>query len=166
AIATASLAQAATYTLTISPINGFNQAVSIGWTGAPASGGCTATPSSVTLTGSSASTVTVTATTTAASMHRFVPTVEPPSVAKGIFPWLLWLLATLTWTWAAISPHRKRRIRLGNLFLGVVLLLLALTTTLAGCSTGGSTGAQGGGSTLTFTGTASTVSHTVTVSLT
>jgi len=166
AIATASLAQAATYTLTISPINGFNQAVSIGCTGGPASVGCTATPSSVTLTGSSASTVTVTATTTAASMHRFVPTVEPPSVAKGIFPWLLWLLATLTWTWAAISPHRKRRIRLGNLFLGVVLLLLALTTTLAGCSTGGSTGAQGGGSTLTFTGTASTVSHTVTVSLT
>ena len=166
AIATASLGQAATYTLTISPINGFNQAVSIGCTGAPASVGCTATPSSVTLTGSSASTVTVTATTTAASIHRFVPTVEPPSVVKGILPWLLWLLATLTWTWAAISRHRKRRIRLGNLFLGVVLLLLALTTTLAGCSTGGSTGAQGGGSTLTLTGTASTVSHTVTVSLT
>lgn len=166
AIATAAAGQTATYTLTLSPLNGFNQAVSIGCSGAPSSVNCAATPGSVTLTGTSASTVTIAATNTAA-MHKFVPNAGPPSGAKRILPWLLWLLAIVTWTSAAISRNRKRQLRIGSLYFGAVLLLLALTTTVAGCSKGGGgTGTQGTSSTLTFAGTASTMSHSVTVSLT
>ncbi len=55
--------QSATYTLSVSPVGGFNQAVSLTCAGAPAGSNCSISPSSVTLSGSSAVNATVTVTT-------------------------------------------------------------------------------------------------------
>jgi hypothetical protein len=62
---TVSAGQSATYTLSVNPISGFNQAVSLSCTGAPSRATCSVSPTSLTPDGTNAATVTVTTTSRA-----------------------------------------------------------------------------------------------------
>jgi len=130
--ATVSAGQPASYTLSLTPLNGFNQAVSLSCNGAPTAAKCTVLPSSVTLDGSNTSTATVTVTTTAASMvgPGQGPSVMLPPLGNPVgMRWLVSLLAIITMvSWL----KAQRRVRLG--FAVMMLFVLAWTA----CSVGGS----------------------------
>jgi hypothetical protein len=130
--ATVSAGQSASYTLSLTPLNGFNQAVSLSCTRAPTAAACTISPSSVTLNGTSTSTATVTVTTTAASMvgPGQGPSVMLPPLGNPVeMRWLVWLLAIIT---MASWLKAQRRVRLG---LAVMMLFVLAWTA---CSVGGS----------------------------
>jgi hypothetical protein len=130
--ATVSAGQSASYTLSLTPLNGFNQAVSLSCSRVPTAATCTVLPSSVTLDGSNTSTATVTVTTTAASMvgPGQGPSVMLPPLGNPVkMRWLVWLLAIIT---MASWLKAQRRVRLG--FAVMMLFVLAWTA----CSVGGS----------------------------
>jgi len=130
--ATVSAGQSASYTLSLTPLNGFNQAVSLSCSRAPTAAACTISPSSVTLDGSNTSTATVIVTTTAASMvgPGQGPSVIPPPLGKPVV--LLWFAGLLVLITAASLWKAPRRVRLGF----AVMMLFVLTWTA--CSVGGS----------------------------
>jgi hypothetical protein len=94
----------ATFTITVTPTNGFNKAVLLSCpVGLPASATCVFSPSAVSLNGTANSTATLTITTTARSgappaSHRTVP----PGALPILFPLLLTLLLVL-----AASRYRR-----------------------------------------------------------
>jgi hypothetical protein len=169
--------QTATYTLSVTGEDGFNQSVNLACTGAPSEATCTASPNPVTA-GGSATSVTVTVTTTAPSASA--PRSRPLPPASPLSPGLrgLWMLALVL---AAMAWAVGRRSQAGMRQWKSTLVLLAagllLILALAGCG-----GGAGGGTTmsnpgtlpgtypLTVTGTAgsgsSTLSHSVTFMLT
>jgi hypothetical protein len=148
---------AASFTLTLNPVGGFTGAVSVSCSGAPPASACTASPSSVTLNGSSSASVTVQiATSTAGSVSG------PPTSRDGNrWVWLLLLQLTIAAA-VAIRLHRKR-------VLGIATATGLLF--IAGCGNGGGmSGAQkqatpSGTYTLTLTATAGTNTHSTTVQL-
>jgi hypothetical protein len=165
--ATLSVAQGAsgTVTATVTPSGGFNSAVALTCTGAPATVTCTPSPASLTPTdGKTAVTSTVMVTTTAASLvlpqssHRM-----PIQPLRQVIPVLL-ALGLLS-----LIPFIKRL----RVPVGVAAALLILVT-LAGC---GGSGGGGGGTTptggtpkgnytLTITGKSGGLTHSATVTLT
>jgi hypothetical protein len=130
--ATVSAGQSASYTLSLTPLNGFNQAVSLSCSRAPTAATCTVLPSSVTLDGSNTSTATVTVTTTAASMvgPGHGPSFIPPPLGNPVG--LLWFAGLLVLITAASLWKAPRRVRLG---LAVMMLFVLAWTA---CSVGGS----------------------------
>lgn len=134
--ATVTPGQSATYKVSLSPLGGFSQVVSLACSGAPSESGCTISPSSVTLSGSTASTATVTVTTTAASAGPpgldSSPRTRGPGSQRSPIIWLLTLSAL-----AAISLTGRRRRWLALVVAGgIVAFSLAC---------GGSGGGGGGG---------------------
>ncbi len=149
--------KSATYTLTVTPAGGFNQAVALTCSGAPVLSTCSISPSSVTLNGTSASTATVTVATTAPSMVP--PQLQPPRPGSGLrirLPWLALLAAVVTL--AALAAARRRRVSWLVPALAILVFLVVL-----GCAAGG--GTPKGVSTLTLKGTSGTLSHSTTVNL-
>jgi beta-propeller repeat-containing protein/centrosomal CEP192-like protein len=148
------------FTVTVTPVNGFNQAVALSCTGAPAMATCTPSPASVTSSdGTTAVTSTVTVSTTAPSV------VAPPSSTptsplsmRQVVPLLLALVLLL------LLPRTQRRgARLA--LAGAMVVFLAV----AGCGGGGHTktgGTPKGTSNLTITGTSGNLTHSATVTLT
>jgi hypothetical protein len=137
-----------TFNVTVTPIGGFNQAVTIACMGGPASTTCTPMQPSVIPDGVSAinDPVTVTSTSSVPSAPIQVP---PPSGRQIVLP--LMGLALIAMAYSA----RRFRKRMG--LAGAMLVAFAVT----GCSTGRPVMA-----TLTLTGTAGGVTHTTTVALT
>jgi len=91
--------QSATYTLTVTPRSGFNQAVALNCSGLPAASTCVITPASVTLVGTTPATATVTVQTT---VRAVLPPAAPVLRIIDPLPWdvlarLGWLLAWVTW---------------------------------------------------------------------
>ena len=141
--------QTANYTINVSPVGGFNQAVALTCSGSPAGSACSLSSSSVTLNGSSPASLTVSVTTIG---HSVAGAQASGSSRSGSefpiyfaicgFPGLL-LLST---------RFRKPGAGVARVFLGLASLGV-LSVTLVGC--GGSSG--GGGTpantyTLTVTG--------------
>jgi hypothetical protein len=129
---TISAGQSASYTLSVTPLNGFNQEVSLKCSGAPRAASCTVSPSSVTLDGLNTSVATVTVTTAAATMTGpgKAPKQIPPLLRdQSELRWWIWLLAMLVLAglWKA-----QRRAKLGL----ALLMLMGLAWTA--CSVGGS----------------------------
>jgi hypothetical protein len=146
--------------VTVTPAGGFNQAVALACTGAPANSTCTAAPPSVTpsdgVTPVSA-TVTV-ATTVPAFMTRPPGTSDPPVL---VWRKILLLLAFLLLLF--LARRQRFAVRLG------MAAAMAGLLALAGCSGGQHTPAGGtpkGSSTLTVTGTSGKLTSSATVSLT
>jgi hypothetical protein len=65
---TVAAGQSATYSLSISPLSGFNQSISLSCSGAPTAATCSVSPTSITFNGSNPATATVTVTTMARSL--------------------------------------------------------------------------------------------------
>ena len=175
---TVALGQVATYTLTVTPVNGFNQTVSLSCSGAPSLATCSVSPASTMLDGTNAANAKVTVTTMGATLLTPRRT-APPSFGPGSPNWLaiiLWLvlaagLATLI---SGRAPGPRRR--LAGMSLATALLVVILWASCGGGGGGGggggSPGTPAGSYTLTLTGTYTSTSggpnltHTATVKLT
>jgi hypothetical protein len=154
--------QTVTYTLTVTSVGGFNQAVVLACRGAPSLASCTLPPASVSPTGSVAATATATVTTTASTLAppRWP---EPPKFREGaerVAPLvLLLLLAGL-----GVAKATRLRLRLGS---ACVMGSVALWAGGGGMH---NLGTPPGTYTLTVTGTStsgpSTLTHNVTLTLT
>jgi hypothetical protein len=140
-----------TFTVTMTPLGGFNQAVGLACTGAPKHATCTLNPTSVT----AADGVTGQTSTATVATKGLLP--PPPSVRRPplSIPQIVPLLVALILVFCLLATRRVRT------RLGVVTVILILML-LAGC--GPST--PKGKYTLTITGTSGTVSKTAQVALT
>jgi uncharacterized repeat protein (TIGR03803 family) len=131
--------QAANYSITVSPLNGFNHTVELSCSGNPSSSTCTVTPSSVTGGG----TVSLAVVTTGTSAGLTQPAGGPPS--NGLFVFWVALsgtlgLALLLRRGNGLSEWRPR------MAFGLALLcLLAIGVATPACGGGSGGGGSGGG---------------------
>ena len=168
--------QSASYTIYVSPSNGFNQVVLLSCSGVPAASSCSWSPSALTLNGTAAATATMTVSTTVESTRsvRRPPPYGGPSAGPlfGSKPWALWLMVLAS---AAALASRRERGRLALMplserlrfaALGVALFLFALGTSCSHSAT--VSGTPPGTTAIGITGTLgnnSKVSRTATVNL-
>jgi len=169
--ATVTAGQTASYSLSVAPIGGFNQTVSLTCTGAPFLAICTVSPPSVTLDGTNAVTVKVTVSTTASTV--VLPPVLAPPVSGG---WPAVLLLGMLGLLALAAPNRvrpwaasTRRARLS--LVGSLAGLLLVGALLFSCGGGlsflpKSPGTPAGTYTLSVTGTSGNLTHSTTLTLT
>ena len=159
---TVSPGQNTSYTLTVAPLNGSTQSVTISCTGAPALASCSAATPVVTLNGVSSTAVMINVSTMAASNFHPRNPGQFPSMWVGIFAFagMLGELAIY------FSIRTSRRAKYAFLYLA----LIVLAASVAGCGTGPiNPGTPAGSYTLTLTGTSGTgtsaQSHSTTVTL-
>jgi hypothetical protein len=151
---TISSAQAGTATLSVTPQGGFASAVSFSCSGLPSGATCSFSPATVTPSGGVASTTLTVSTSSAVS-------------AVSRWPGALFPTATLAIAVCCLSWRKHRRVQLTlTLALGVFGLGLLGLGLLAGCGGGGSMTSQSTPSTVTVTGTAGSLQHNTTFSLT
>jgi hypothetical protein len=151
--------QMATYNLQVSPVSGFTGSVTLTCSGAPAQSTCTASPSSVNVSGTSAMPFTVTVSTAARSAA--VPGLTGRVWRGGPPPQNVLSLAIFSLCLGCILwLGRQSRLRWAPLFS--VILLVALT----GCGGGGNSGTPPGNYNLTVTGTQQGVNRTIGLTLT
>lgn len=148
-------------TVNVTPVNGFNAAVSFACSGLPSETTCSFSPATVTPSGAAASTTTLTITTTA------------PTSSRNSIPWPF-AGGGVTLAFGLFFLGKKKRLP----SVVCLVLLLGIGAVVVGCgssskSGGGGTGNPGtpaGTSTVTVTATAgsgsSAISHTTTISLT
>lgn len=179
--------QSVTYTITVNPFNGFNQAVLLSCSsGLPAGASCSFSPSAVAPDGSTPITSTLTVSTTARS-SRVGPRAGPrPNLPRGTIPLAVpWLLSCLALaTFVGLAARRKGmypltwnrgRIALASLAFAAITLSSALWVSCGNdyytniIKPAQSSGTQVGNSTITITGTLGAgsvaVTRTTTVNL-
>jgi hypothetical protein len=150
----------ATFKVTVTPAGGFNQAVALACTGAPANSTCTAAPSSVTPSDG------VTPVSATVAVDTTVPAVMTPLSTTPDPPVLRWRTVQLVLGFSLLLFLARRQrfaVRLG--MVAAMAGFLALT----GCGGGHHNPAGGtprGLSTLTVTGTSGKLTASATVSLT
>jgi hypothetical protein len=166
----------ATYTLSVTAEDGFNQSVGFTCTGAPSEATCTASPVTP---GSSPTNLTVTVTTTAPSVSTPHSRRTPPAppLSRGLRGLLMLALILVAMAWALMCRNQPGVSRWQSAMVPLAAGLL-LVLAMAGCGGGG--GGAGGGTTsnpgtpagtytLTVTGTSgsgsSALSHSVTLTL-
>ena len=126
--ATITAGQAATYTVTLTPINAFSQTVALTCGGEPAASSCTIVPPALTLNGANPLTATVTVQTTAraAAPAGFIG-IGPSSGTSARFGWIAaWIAGLLVWATLShlgIATHPGRGLAAA---LGLVTFSLAL----------------------------------------
>lgn len=153
---TISAGQTTTYSLSVTPLGAFTDAVQLSCTGAPASTSCMV-PQSVTLNGTSASTVTVTVTSLASSaMNQSAK--RPPLRSGSVFCiGLGGCLGLILWTFRNRSwPRRRSRVFLAAEFAFSILLMIMTLSCSTGSRMGGTGGLQPGTYNLTVTGSFTT----------
>jgi HYDIN/CFA65/VesB-like, Ig-like domain/Beta-propeller repeat/Cep192 domain 4/Abnormal spindle-like microcephaly-assoc'd, ASPM-SPD-2-Hydin len=159
----------ANYTLTLTPLGGFDEMVQVSCTGAPSESTCTASPAAATLNGSSPTDVAITVATTAPSAAPPIGRIAPPLV-----PWGKPLAAPALWLAAlgllgVLSVFRRRRALalLAMAALSVVMWASCGSSTVGGGGNGGgkSGGTPAGTYTITLTSIGGNQTHTTTVSL-
>lgn len=166
ASSTVSPGEIARYTLTLTPLDGFNQAIALSCTGTPARSGCTVSPSSVTLDGTNAQNVAVWVTTTTPSLAGPGPSDGP--AAPGPYAINGWWVILLLLIGSVAFAFRRR----GAPLMAGAVLLAAIALSCGGSSGGGS-GAGGGNPgtpagtyTVTVTGSSTGLQHSTTLTLT
>ena len=165
ASATVTAGQSATYTLTLTPVNGFTQTVSPSCSGLPPAASCAISPATLTLDGTHTATATVTVSTTVRSM--LTPGERWPKNPQLLLPFgnvalgTFLILAALT----ALSAARSRRMK------WLVLSVLLLVFFWAACDVGTQkiTVTPAGNYTFSLTGSYAangTLQHNLTLGLT
>ncbi len=155
--ATVSAGGTATYTISVSPLGGFNQAVTMSCTGAPTLSSCTPSASSVTLDGMNSQNVTFTVTTTASTFVAQRVRSFPP------FAFSLFFMPLLAF---GVVGTRCRTV-IGPAFLVLAMSLVSLTY-LAACggrAASHNPGTPSGTYTLTISGTSGSLNHSTQVTL-
>ncbi len=172
--ATASAAVApgstATYSLTITPTNGFNGTVKLTCTGAPSEATCTPNPASLTISSSAAASSTISVTTTAASGLPVPPPSQPWNGGNRL--WLFSLgVSGFMLLLAGLWLRSRRNGWAPALSSGIGIALLGLS--LAGCGGGSSStpppsnpGTPAGSYTLTVTATSGSITQSQSLTLT
>jgi hypothetical protein len=138
------------FSVTVTPVSGFNQAVALTCTGAPVKTACALNRTSVTPDGTNP--ITSQVTVTSMGLLPSVPEQPLPPSSRQIV-----LFAMGVALMAMVFAARRLRTRIG--LAGAMLVVFAV----AGCGSGGHKVVTG---TLTLTGTVGTVSHSTTVALT
>jgi hypothetical protein len=167
--ATVTAGQPAAYNLQVTPVSGFNGAVTLSCSSAPSEATCTPSVPSVTPNGSAASTFAVNVTTTAPSIlvPRGMPRTYPPLTwIRIVLPWVLAFTIMLLLARLAGARHGAKWA-----FAPMVVVLLGALVWTSGC--GGGSGGGGvhnpgtpkGTYTLIVTGTSNGVSHTKNLTL-
>jgi hypothetical protein len=152
--ATVSPGGTATYTISVSPLGGFDQGVTMSCMGAPSLSTCTPSVPSVTLDGTNTQNVTFTVTTKGATLSALRARSFPPFALSLLMPLL------------AFAVVGARRCALSRPALLALALALASLTYLAACSSGSSnSGTATGTYTLTISGTSGSLSHSTPVTL-
>jgi hypothetical protein len=159
ASATIKAGQSATFTITISPVNGMNSPVTFACSGLPAASSCTFSPASVTPNGSPVSTTLTVSTTAASSLATPI---------AGLRPWTFtsWSLGIVFGFFVMGMNNGGKKARRCSAVFGIITLALLV----ASCG-GGSpqpnpkTGTPPGTSSITVTAT-SGVSHSGVLSIT
>jgi hypothetical protein len=155
----------ASITVSVSAISGFSSAVSFACTGLPSLATCSASPSTVTPSGTSAATTTLTISTTQRTSTPPLRWPRLPGAGTRTGIWLLWgFLLLLLAAWGA----RWNRLRWSGVTLAVLALCLA---GFAACGQSGTgyvdpTGTPAGTYTVTVTATSSGLSHLANITLT
>lgn len=136
-LATVTAGQSATYSVTVTPSNGFDQVVLLSCSNLPQDTTCTFSPPGLTLNGSSSATSTVTVSTTAESSASLGPDAPrgapPPGKHHEYLWWVCLTVLCMIWTAGVVLIGRRlfsappRRLRTGF----VVLVMAALLSTLA-----------------------------------
>ena len=166
---TVTAGNSATFQLSITPLGGFNQAVTLSCSGAPALATCTVTPGSATPDGTIATNVSITLATTGKSIlppQFFSPSGRNPVTGLRLQLILLSLALLALFAFAA-KPRKLQRVDPARLLLACAVLV-ALTLGLAACGSKHvpSGGTPAGAYTLTLTATSGSVSHSSTAQLT
>src|SRR5882672_6698005 len=170
--ATVTAGNPAVYNLQVNPSGGFTGSVSLACTGAPAYAGCTPSTTPVTVSGTSSVPFIVNVTTTKGSfvapgrIRELFPRIPKSPVTMNFFLFLVAL--------AICRMALKGRTTSIRAYVHAAILLVALTTLLTACGSGGYGGGTGGGTpgtpagtyTLTITGTSGGLSHTANLTLT
>jgi len=144
-----------TSTVTVTPTNGFDSAVSFSCSGLPAGATCSFSPATVTPPGTASTTLTVATSATTAALHRRSRPVLPGAVLAAAF--------------CCFGFRRRRRLQLLVLVAVSAIGLSLLTACGSGSSGGGSSGGSGSQpvtSTVTVTATSGTLQETTTFTLT
>ena len=139
--ATISAGDTATYTLTVTPVGGFNQAITLSCSGAPSASTCDITPSVVTLDGTNPLTATVTLKTTARAATP--PLVLPRPVIR-MQQWET-LIVLFAWFTLAITLFHLSRRNVGSRKFVPTGAFLAIALCAYACGGGGYGGGGGGG---------------------
>jgi Beta-propeller repeat len=161
--ATVTAGQSASYTLSVAPLGGFNQAVSLACSGAPRGANCMVSPSSVTPNGTSATSATVTVSTMARSV--LVP-VRRISFREPLVPLVALVSTTLLLFFLATRFERSgTRVGLAFCLIAVVFLGAAGCGGSSSSGTPNSNGTPAGAYSLTVTATAGTATRTTTLQL-
>ena len=121
---------------TVTPVNGFNTAVSFSCTGLPAEAACNFNPASVTPNGAAASSTLTVATTAKSASLRQPPSGFQPFTYASLLPVLAAIFAFATW-------RRRKPPALRLVGLGLFILLL-FATGLTSCASGNNSGGNPG----------------------
>ncbi|HET9401208.1 MAG TPA: SBBP repeat-containing protein [Candidatus Acidoferrales bacterium] len=171
ALVTLSAGQTASYTITVSPTNGFTGTVSLACNGAPTLANCSL-PASVTITGTNS--VNANASVTTAAHSLVLPPSGPEERNWRLHQFRLWLQLFVVVMLAAILRQlatKSRSLPRSYAYLGAALLVVVFWASGCGGGSGGGGGGGGGGGTpsgnytLTFAGTSGALRHTTSVSL-
>jgi hypothetical protein len=157
--ATIKAGQTATFTITISPVNGMNSTVTFACSGLPAASSCTFSPASVTPNGSPASTTLTISTTAASSLATPIARLRPWS-------FISWPLGIVFGFFVVGTAARRKNIKRCSAVFGVI----ALAFLVVSCGGGSpqpnpTTGTPPGTSSITVTATSGT-SHSSALTIT
>lgn len=129
--------QTASYSVSVSPEGGFNQAVQLSCAGAPSGSTCSVTPAAATLNGSTAQTVTVSVVTGSSATLLLPGGVPRLGKAYGIWLALLGVFGTFA---LLTAPQRVRR---RGLLTGLLLVCVLSLLMMPGCGGEGNQGMGG-----------------------
>jgi beta-propeller repeat-containing protein/centrosomal CEP192-like protein len=163
--ATVSAGMSASYALSITPIAGFAQPVTLACSGLPFGALCSAVPNPVTLTGTAPTQVTLTITTEA---RTIIPTGPGARVgpSSGVMERLeLSLFAALLAIVALTARSKFKDLRLGVSLLFAVVLILISAGCNGGTQKGVPAGTPAGTYQVTITGTSGSATQSTTVNL-
>lgn len=126
-----------TYTVTVNPVNGFNQVVLLGCSNLPQETTCSYSPPGITMDGTNPVTSTLTITTTASTSSHLLPPPPDGPTPWGLvnLAWWAYLLAVFIILAASFGVRGRRVFGMGPLKLRASFVVLLLAASLSAVAT-------------------------------